>query len=72
MRAGASPEQVLDRVLLQRARWSAIRAEVQRAFNARLKEHKLATGTWKVGDNPVDRLLGKEPLALFGDEDGLR
>ncbi len=37
-----------------------IRAEVQRVFNARLKEHDLATGTWKVGDNPVDRLLGKE------------
>lgn len=64
MGAGASPEQVLDRVLLQRARWSAIRAEVQRAFNARLKEHNLATGTWKVGDNPVDRLLGKELCVL--------
>ena len=64
MGAGAAPEQVLDRVLLERHRWTAIRAEVQRAFNARLKEHNLATGTWKVGDNPVDRLLGKELCVL--------
>ena len=57
-------EQVIDRVLLGRPRWTAIRAEVQRAFNARLKEHNLATGTWKVGDTPVDRLLGKELCVL--------
>ena len=28
---------VIDRVLLDRPRWTAIRAEVQRTFNARLK-----------------------------------
>jgi hypothetical protein len=64
MGAGAAPQQVLDRVLLERHRWTAIRAEVQRAFNARLKEHNLATGTWKIGDTPVDRLLGKELCVL--------
>jgi hypothetical protein len=64
MGAGTAPEQVLDRVMLQRLRWNAIRAEVQRAFNARLKEHNLAPGTWKVGDNSVDRLLGKELCVL--------
>ncbi len=64
MGAGTSPEQVLDRVMLPRLRWSGIRAEVQRAFNVRLKEHNLAPGTWKVGDNPVDRLLGKELCVL--------
>ncbi len=37
---------------------------MQRAFNARLKEHNLATGTWKVGDIPVGRLLGKELCVL--------
>ncbi|WP_236849073.1 anti-phage-associated DUF3780 domain-containing protein [Candidatus Thiodictyon syntrophicum] len=57
-------EQVIDRVLLERHRWTAIRAEVGRAFNARLKEHDLATGTWKIGDTPVDRLLGKELCVL--------
>ncbi len=56
--------QVLDRVLLDRPRWTAIRAEVQRAFNARLAEHTLAPGTWRVGETPIDRLLGKELCVL--------
>jgi hypothetical protein len=57
-------EQVIDRVVLERHRWTAIRAEVQRAFNARLKENNLATAAWKVGDTRVDRLLGKELCVL--------
>ncbi|MBL8298150.1 MAG: DUF3780 domain-containing protein [Rhodanobacteraceae bacterium] len=55
---------VIDRVLLDRPRWSAIRAEAQRAFNARLAAHGIKPGAWKVGDNPVDRLLGKELCVL--------
>ena len=55
---------VIDRVLLDRPRWTAIRAEMQRAFNARLAAHGLKPGAWKVGDNPVDRLLGKELCVL--------
>ncbi len=54
----------IDRVVLERHRWTSIRAEVQRAFNMRLKEHNLATGTWKVGDTMIDRLLGKELCVL--------
>jgi hypothetical protein len=57
-------EQVIDRVVLERHRWTAIRAEAQRAFNARLKENNLAPAAWKVGDTPVDRLLGKELCVL--------
>ncbi|MAW82208.1 MAG: hypothetical protein CMI63_18380 [Parvularcula sp.] len=55
---------VIDRVRLDRARWTAIRAEVQRAFNARLKGHDLKTSAWKSGNNKVDRLLGKELCVL--------
>ena len=55
---------VIDRVLLNRPRWTAIRAEVRRAFNARLAKYGIKPGTWKVGDNPVDRLLGKELCVL--------
>ena len=55
---------VLDRVILERSRWTAIRSEIQRAFNTRLKEHKLKISAWKVGDNLVDRLLGKELCVL--------
>lgn len=55
---------VIDRVLLERTRWAAIRAEVQRVFNARLTAHRLKTSAWKVGENPVDRLLGRELCVL--------
>lgn len=55
---------IIERVVIERSRWTAIRSEVQRAFNARLKEHSLRVSAWKVGDNPVDRLLGKELCVL--------
>ena len=62
---------VIDRVLLERPRWTAIRSEIQRAFNARLKEHKLKTSAWKIGENPVDRLLGKELCVLAWAVEGM-
>lgn len=55
---------VIDRVLLNRTKWTAIRGETQRVFNSRLKSHELSTSAWKVGDNLVDRLLGKELCVL--------
>lgn len=64
MQATSDEFAVMDRVLLDRPRWTAIRSEVQRAFNARLKAHGLRTCAWKVGENPVDRLLGKELCVL--------
>ena len=64
MRAAVEEQEVIDRVLLDRTRWTAIRSEVQRAFNARLNECGLKTSIWKIGDNLVDRLLGKEFCVL--------
>lgn len=64
LQALSAEQYVIDRALLDRARWSAIRAEVQRAFNARLGMHGLRPSAWKAGDNPVDRLLGKELCVL--------
>jgi hypothetical protein len=64
LQATTADSAVIDRVLLDRPRWTAIRAEVQRAFNARLAAHGLKPAAWKVGDNPVDRLLGKELCVL--------
>ena len=64
LQAASTDSAVIDRVLLDRPRWTAIRAEVQRAFNARLAAHGLKPGAWKVGENPVDRLLGKELCVL--------
>ena len=64
LQASSDENAVIDRVLLDRSRWTAIRGEAQRAFNARLKAHDLNTSAWKVGENPVDRLLGKELCVL--------
>ncbi len=61
----------IPRVILERTRWTAIRGEVQRAFNVRLKERNLKTSTWKVGENPVDRLLGKELCILAWAIEGM-
>jgi hypothetical protein len=64
MQAASVDNAVIDRVLLDRTRWAAIRAEMQRAFNARLAAHGLKPSAWKIGNNPVDRLLGKELCVL--------
>jgi hypothetical protein len=64
LQAATVDNAVVDRVLLDRSRWTAIRAEVQRAFNARLAAHDLKPSAWKIGENAVDRLLGKELCVL--------
>lgn len=64
LQAASSDSAVIDRVLLDRPRWTAIRSEVQRAFNARLAAHGLKSAAWKIGENVVDRLLGKELCVL--------
>lgn len=71
LQANDATQSLLDRVLLERTRWTAIRSEVQRAFNVRLKEHHLKTSAWKVGVNPVDRLLGKELCVLAWAVEGM-
>ena len=64
LQATSDEAAVIDRVFLGRARWTAIRGEAQRAFNVRLKAHDLKISSWKVGENPLDRLLGKELCVL--------
>lgn len=64
LQATSTDAAVIDRVTLDRPRWTGIRSEVQRAFNARLSGHGLRPSAWKVGDNLVDRLLGKELCVL--------
>jgi hypothetical protein len=71
LQASSDEFAVLDRVTLERPRWTAIRSEVQRAFNARLKAHELKSATWKIGENPVDRLLGKELCVLAWAVEGM-
>jgi len=64
-------QSLIARVILERTRWTAIRSEVQRAFNVRLKERNLKTSAWKVGANQVDRLLGKELCVLAWAIEGM-
>ena len=64
LQAASDEYSVIDRVTLERSRWTAIRSEVQRAFNARLKARDLKTSSWKTGENMVDRLLGRELCVL--------
>lgn len=53
-----------ERVMLNRAVWSAIADIARREFNDRLKAAKVLTGRWHTGSNLVDRLLGKELCVL--------
>lgn len=64
LQATSSENTIIDRVLLERRRWTAIRSEVQRVFNTRLAAYNIRPGAWKVGENMVDRLLGKELCVL--------
>lgn len=58
-----NPE-ILERCYIKRSAWSAIAADLKNEFNERLKERELSTSRWTVGENKVERLLGKELLVL--------
>ncbi len=54
----------LERCRLGQDAWNAVRKELERVLNDRLKEKKLATSRWKSGKNQVERLLGRELCVL--------
>ena len=58
-----NPE-IAERCHLPRQAWTAISEDVKREFNQRLKEKRLPTSRWSIGENKVERLLGKELLVL--------
>lgn len=60
----SSDEVIIPRAEVRRPHWTSIKGPVKRIFNARLKEHGLRTSQFKVGENKVDRLLGKEICLL--------
>ncbi|RQH12684.1 anti-phage-associated DUF3780 domain-containing protein [Bradyrhizobium sp. RP6] len=53
------------RCRLPQDHWNAVRKELERVLNERLKEKKLTTGRWKSGKNQVERLLGRELCVLL-------
>jgi len=65
LRAGhAGTPDLIERVELERAQWTAIADPVRRVFNERLKEKGIAPDRWSVGENKLERLLGKELCVL--------
>ena len=54
----------LERCRLNQDAWNAVRKELERVLNDRLKEKKLTTNRWKSGKNQVERLLGRELCVL--------
>lgn len=54
----------LERCRLARDLWSAVANTVKQEFNERLKERKIPVGRWVIGENRLDRLLGKELCVL--------
>src|SRR3546814_6687083 len=61
------------RSVLPRSKWTAISNEVKRHFNARLRGEGMRSSRWSVGENLVNRMLGKELVvmarAIEGAED---
>ena len=54
---------------IPKEKWNLISKAVENEFRNRLKENNISIyrqAKWKTGDNPVDRLLGKELLYLYG------
>ena len=64
------PEQKIDqrydrlKVELSKTKWREIETALRSEFNPRLKEYNLKSGSWKVGQTPIQRLLGKEMVLL--------
>jgi hypothetical protein len=52
------------RSVLSRGIWSEISEAARQDFNERLRTRKLPTARWKVGNNLLDRFLGKELTVL--------
>lgn len=49
---------------ISKYKWKLIKDTLKLEFNNRLKQHNTIVGRWKLGQVPVERLLGKEMLLL--------
>ena len=57
------PDRVV-RCALPRPRWNTIANLAKQALNERLKEQNLPAARWLIGENRVERFLGKEMVVL--------
>lgn len=54
----------IPKVELSKHKWKEIEDNLRIEFNERLKKEQIPVGRWKVGEVPVQRLLGKEMVLL--------
>lgn len=64
LQATSADSLIIDRVLLDRRRGTAVRAKAQCAFNTCLFASGVRPGASNLGDDPVDRLVGEELCVL--------
>lgn len=53
------------KVVIDKHKWDLVSSAIQQEFNNRLKEKDVIVGRFKVGQVPVERLLGKEMILLL-------
>ncbi len=53
------------KVIFNRKKWDAIKNVVEKEFNQRLQKNDTITGRFKIGENVIERLLGKELVLLL-------
>ncbi|MBT2667306.1 DUF3780 domain-containing protein [Bacillus sp. ISL-4] len=53
------------KVTLDRHKWNLLKDALTTAYNNRLKDRNITVGKFKIGQVPVERLLGKEMVLLM-------
>ena len=53
------------KVIINRKKWDAVKNVVEKEFNQRLKKNDTIIGRFKIGENIIERLLGKELVLLL-------
>jgi len=53
------------KVIVSRNKWKLVKSAIEIELNKRLKETNKTIGKFKAGQNPVERLLGKEMVLLL-------
>lgn len=53
------------KVSIDKYKWDLVKDTLQQEFNKVLKNHNMLVGKFKIGDIPVERLLGKELVLLL-------
>lgn len=53
------------KVILDRHKWDLVETAIQNEFNRILREDNITVGRFKMGEVPIERLLGKEMIVLL-------